>query len=203
MTKVLLIARLSIAKYAIIIHLLVWWTAQRNQLDTLLSTFTTPRFPHRSQVSMSFHCDVTDSLNHYGASSMYPSIPPVPSHGNSTGHPILMEWWFSIHSILVWMSRGHSTISVNLLRPNWWWWCNWCPEMMSVCYYRTWWDPFLLPGSCSIDIFFLQWNLSLVIPETCRMGSELTASCSQLPHFFKYKVISLNSDSLHYENEYT
>jgi len=43
----------------------------------------------------------------------------------------------------------------------------------------------------------------LVTPEICHMDSELTASCSQLPHFLKYKVISLNSDSLHYESGYT
>jgi len=43
----------------------------------------------------------------------------------------------------------------------------------------------------SISLFFFLaviahiWNLSLVIPETCRMDSELTASCSPLPHFFQ------------------
>jgi len=26
------------------------------------------------------------------------------------------------------------------------------PKMMNVCYYRTWWDPFLLLGSCSIEL---------------------------------------------------
>ena len=73
---------------------------------------------------------------------------PWTFHWTSNSHGMVILYPFHPCLDVLWTFHHFC----KLLRPNWCWWCNWCPKMMSVCYCRTWRDPFLLLSSYSIEL---------------------------------------------------
>jgi len=135
---------------------------------------------------------LTKSLWSFLLVSIYSTSPiPCTFHWTSNSHGMVVLHPFHPGLDVLWTFHHFC----KLLRPNWWWWCNWCLK---------WWMSAIIEHDeihfyCLVAIvlncsnitafsFFLVahiWNLSLVTPETCCMDSELTASCSQLSHYFQ------------------